>query len=120
MSTTTGPQAMATWLRRCTLILMGALIVLVLAWTSSAGLSSGRAVLALVLTLPLWAPLRGLVRRDRRTYAWATLCVIPYFVMGLTEAVANPQGRLWSGACLALALLLFVGLIAYLRATRPQ
>lgn len=120
MSATIEPNSTAASLRLVTLILIGVLIVLVLAWTLSAGLSAGRAVLALVLTLPLWAPLRGLVRRDRRTYAWATLCIIPYFVMGLTESVANPQGRLWSGTCLALALLLFVGLIAYLRATRPR
>ncbi|HMN43466.1 MAG TPA: DUF2069 domain-containing protein [Povalibacter sp.] len=113
------PQAAAT-LRLLTLTLIGLLIALVVSWTLSAGLSAGRAVLALVLILPLCAPLRGLVRRERRTYAWATLCVIPYFVMGLTESVANPHGRLWSGACLALALLLFVALIAYLRATRPR
>lgn len=113
------PDAAAT-LRLLTLILIGLLIALVVAWTLSAGISAGRAVFALVLTLPLCAPLRGLVRCERRTYAWATLCVIPYFVMGLTESVANPPERLWSGACLALALLLFVGLIAYLRATRPR
>jgi uncharacterized membrane protein len=68
--------------------------------------------------VPLWLPLRGLLRRRRRTYAWATLCVIPYFVLGVTEAVANPMQRLWAGACLAIALALFVALIAYLRLTR--
>lgn len=107
-------------LRWSTLALNGLLIALVLCWTLSSGLSGNRALLALFLTLPLWAPIRGFIRSDRRTYAWATLCVIPYFVLGLTESVANPHGRLWSGACLALALLLFVALITFLRATRPR
>ncbi len=118
MTAVTESGTAAAPLRRFTLVLIVLLIVLVLCWNLSAGISASRAVLALALTLPLWAPLRGLVQRNRRTYAWATLCVIPYFVMGLTESIANPQGRLWSGACLALALLLFVGLIGYLRATR--
>jgi uncharacterized membrane protein len=60
------------------------------------------------------------MRRDRRTYAWATLCVIPYFILGVTEALANPERRLWSGLCLAFALLLFSTLILYLRVTNPQ
>ncbi len=120
MSGTSGPTTAAASLRLFTLILIGALIVLVACWTLRSGMSGSRAILALVLTLPLWAPLRGLFRSVRRTYAWATLCVIPYFVLGLTESIANPQGRLWSGTCLALAMLLFVGLIAYLRVTRPR
>lgn len=107
-------------LRTSTLLLIGLLIALVLAWNLRADISLSQVVLALALTLPLWAPLRGLLRRDRRTYAWATLCVIPYFVLGLTEAVANPQRRGWAAACLLLALLLFVTLIGYLRVTRPR
>jgi uncharacterized membrane protein len=59
------------------------------------------------------------MRRDRKTYAWATLCVIPYFILGVTEALANPETRLWSGLCLALALLLFATLILYLRVSNP-
>jgi uncharacterized membrane protein len=105
-------------LRTATLGFLAALIALVLAWNVWGELSIPRLAIALLLTVPLWAPLPGVIRRDRRTYAWATLCVIPYFVMGLTEAIANPQRRVWAGECLALALLLFVTLIGYLRTTR--
>lgn len=98
--------------------LTGALIALVVLWQLEDGISSARLLLSLLLTLPLLAPLSGLIRHNRRTYAWATLCVIPYFVLGVTEVVANPQTRAWSATCLALALLLFVALIAYLRVTR--
>jgi uncharacterized membrane protein len=45
--------------------------------------------------------------------------VIPYFIVGITESIANPARRNWAGVCLALSLCLFVSLIAYLRVTRP-
>ncbi len=96
-----------------------ALIAVVVAWQLTQSLSATRVLAAVVLTCPLWAPLRGLLRHSRKTYAAATLCVIPYFILGVTEAVANPERRVWAGACLALALLLFVALILYLRSTNP-
>jgi uncharacterized membrane protein len=102
-----------------TIVLVFALIAVVVAWQLAAGISTSRILLCAVLTCPLWAPLRGLARGDRRTYAWATLCVIPYFILGLVEAVANPERRLWPALCLAIALMLFVALIVYLRASNP-
>lgn len=102
-----------------TIALLFGLIAVVVGWQLSNGLSPERLLAAAVLTCPLWAPLRGLLRRTRKTYAWATLCVIPYFVLGLTEAVANPDRRAWAASCLALALALFAALILYLRTTNP-
>jgi uncharacterized membrane protein len=107
---------MARW----TLSVLAALIVLVLGWQLSNGFGIARGVLAALLVTPLLLPLRGLIRGDRRTHAWATLCVIPYFILGVTEAIANPQQRIWAGLCLLLALTLFVSLIGYLRVTRPS
>jgi len=105
---------------RATSILLTALLILLMfAWQLSSGLELSRAGLALLLSLPLLTPLRGLLRWDRRTYAWATLCVIPYFIVGITESIANPLERTLPATCLALSLLLFASLIAYLRVTRP-
>ena len=95
------------------------LIALVASWRTMGQWSIAQWLWGLALTLPLWAPLPGIVRRNRRTYAWATLCVIPYFVLGVTEAIANPSARGWAAACLVLALGLFAALIGYLRVTRP-
>ena len=78
------------------------------------------ALLALFLFVPLMLPLSGLLRRRRRTYAWATLCLTPHFVYALTEVVASPALRLHTGAMLVLSLALMVALVAYLRLTRPQ
>ena len=73
-----------------------------------------------ILLLPLLLPLRGLVRGQRRTFAWATLCVTPYFIYGLTEVIANPAVRVAAGAVLFASLAWFVSLVNYLRVTRPQ
>lgn len=72
-----------------------------------------------ILLVPLLLPLPGLLRGQRRTYAWATLCVTPYFVFGLTEVIANPAVRAPAGAILFASLAWFVTLVNYLRATRP-
>ena len=98
-----------------TVALVFALIASVVTWQLSSGISTTKLLLCAVLTCPLWAPLRGLLRHDRKTFAWATLCVIPYFILGVTEAVANPERRVWPGVCLGLALAVFVLLILYLR-----
>ena len=60
----------------------------------------------------------GIVRGDRRTHAWATLCVVPGFVYGLTEVVANPRLRPIAALVLGASLALFFALVAYLRVTR--
>jgi uncharacterized membrane protein len=71
------------------------------------------------LVLPLLITLPGLLRRQRRTFAWATLCVTPHFVYALTEVVANPAIRLLAAAMLSVSLALVLALVAYLRLTRP-
>jgi uncharacterized membrane protein len=80
----------------------------------------GNLLLAAGLLLPLALPVPGIARYRRRTYAWATLCVTPYFIYGTTEVVANPQVRVAAGGILLASLALFVGLVAFLRLTRPQ
>jgi uncharacterized membrane protein len=90
---------------------------------AAALLSAASPASALVTTgllIPWLLPIRGLLRGDRRTYAWATLCVAPYFVYGVTETVANPAVRVAAAAILFASFAHFVALVAYLRATRPQ
>lgn len=72
-----------------------------------------------ILLVPLLLPLPGLLRGQRRTYAWATLCVTPYIIYGLTEVIANPAVRAPAGAILFASLAWFVTLVNFLRVTRP-
>ena len=95
-----------------------ALLALVAAWLLAGRYSAERALIALLATTPLWLGLWRLLAADRRAYAWMTLVVIPYIVVGVMEAIANPAARVWAGACVFAAFTLFVVLIGYLRATR--
>jgi uncharacterized membrane protein len=72
----------------------------------------------IALLLPVAAPIPGLVRGIRRTYAWATLCVAPYFIYGITEVIANPAVRGAAAAILFASFAWFVTLVAYLRLSR--
>jgi uncharacterized membrane protein len=102
---------------------LGTWVLLGLCVAAAALLSSASPASALVATglfIPWLLPLRGLLRGDRRTHAWATLCVAPYFVYGVTETVANPAVRLAAAAILFASLAHFVALVVYLRTTRPQ
>lgn len=84
----------------------------------SAPFPAGLAWAALLL-LPLLLPLRGLVLGRRRSFAWATLCVAPYFLYGLTEVIANPALRANAGAILFASLAWFASLLYGLRSAGP-
>jgi uncharacterized membrane protein len=83
-----------------------------------AGSPVSTVVLGTLLLGPLALPVPGIVRRDRRAYAWATLCLTPHFVYGLTELVANPALRSVAAVMLLLSLALMLALVGYLRLTR--
>jgi uncharacterized membrane protein len=82
-------------------------------WPASAAWS-------MVMLLPVLLPLPGLLGGRRRTHAWATLCVAPYFVYGITEVVANPAARPGAAVILFASLAWFVALARFLRLTRPD
>jgi uncharacterized membrane protein len=113
-------ERLANRWRGVALASMVALFALVATWRLSSGISVKTLLLVMLFTLPLLAPAYGIWRANRYTFRWATLCVLPYLLIGMTEVVANASARAWSGAMLAVALTWFVALIAYLRVTaRP-
>lgn len=77
-------------------------------------------LLCVLAALPLLAPLNGLMRGRRHTYAWATLFAIPYIVFALTELLVNPAAR-WAGAMSLLLLFAwFCSMILFLRVSRAH
>ena len=100
---------MGTWL----------LLGLCLAAACLAAASTAGMLVTAALFVPWLMPLAGLLRGDRRTHAWATLCVAPYFIYGVTETVANPAVRPAAAAILLASLAHFIALVAHLRVTRP-
>jgi uncharacterized membrane protein len=77
------------------------------------------ALIGAALLFPVLLPLPGILRARRRTFAWATLCVTPHFIYGLTELVANPAIRGITLGMLVTSMGLVAALVAYLRLTRP-
>jgi uncharacterized membrane protein len=76
--------------------------------------------LCLIAVLPLLAPLNGLVRGRRYTYAWATLFAIPYLAFAMTELLVNPQARWVAAMSLLLVFAWFCTMILFLRASRAH
>lgn len=111
--------ALATRLRYLVVSNIALLILALIVWRARDGLSALEMVLIAVLTLPLLIAIPKLLAGNRRTYAWMTLAITPFIVIGITEAVADPATRIWAGLCLMMGFLVFVLLIAYLRASRP-
>jgi uncharacterized membrane protein len=68
-----------------------------------------------VAVLPLLAPLHGLVRGRRYTYAWATLFAVPYLAFALTELLVNPAARWVASISLLLVFGWFCTMILFLR-----
>lgn len=121
LNTDAARQAESPIVQRTRIAVLSTIALLIaglIAWRASDGLSAGEVVLIVVLTLPVLFALHRLRAGHRRTYAWMTLAVTPFLIVSITEAVADPDGRIWAGLCLMMAFVLFVLLIAYLRVTR--
>lgn len=99
------------WLALASLIL---LIALCLAWESVlAPLRPGGSALMLK-SLPLLAPLFGLLRERLFTYRWTPLLALAYFTEGVVRAWAETgTGRLMAVAEIALSVALFGACLGY-------
>jgi uncharacterized membrane protein len=109
-------MSLASAARSLTIWLWIAVTASLLAWML-VGYSWPMCVVAVV---PLLAPLNGLIRGRRHTYAWATLFAIPYLVFALTELLVNPAARWVAGASLLLVFCWFCTMIFYLRVSRAH
>jgi len=93
-----------------------ALVLSLLAWTTA----GYPLLLCTLAALPLLAPLSGLMRGRRHTYAWATLFAVPYLAFALTELLANPAARWVAAMSLLLVFGWFCTMILFLRASRAH
>ncbi len=100
--------------RGLTIWLWAAVSLSLLAWI----LAGYSWLMCLIAVLPLLAPLNGLVRGRRYTYAWTTLFAIPYLAFALTEMLVNPQARWVAAMSLLLIFAWFCTMILFLRASR--
>ena len=102
--------------RSLTVWLWAAVVLSLLAWMM-AGYPWPICILA---ALPLLAPLSGLKRGRRHTYAWATLFAIPYLAFAMTELLVNPAARWVAAMSLLLVFGWFCTMILFLRVSRAH
>lgn len=101
------------WLASASLI---ALIFLCLSWELwLAPLKPGGSMWVLK-TLPLLAPLFGILHGKLYTYRWSTLLIWPYFAEGVMRAMTEPQPvRLFAILEIVLSLAFFLSAAFYAR-----
>ena len=97
------------------------LITLSLAWELSlAPLRPGGSWLVLK-TLPLLAPLPGVLRARRYTFQWSSMLILAYFTEGVVRAMSERGPSVVLAAIeIALSLAFFATALAYARITRPS
>jgi uncharacterized membrane protein len=98
-----------------------ALIFLSLAWELwLAPLRPGGSWLVLK-TLPLLAPLMGILKGRRYTYQWAPMLVLAYFTEGVVRAWSETGLSAWlAGAEIVLSVVFFFAAIFYARLSAPS
>jgi len=103
----------------CTSLIV--LIFLCLAWELRlAPIQPGGSWLVLK-SVPLLAPLFGILNGRRYTYQWASMLILLYFTEGIVRATTESgTGQLLAAAETALALIFFGATVAYARLTRPS
>lgn len=108
-------------LRVTALATCASLVALGLAWELwIAPLRPGGSLLALKV-LPLAAALPALRRGGVRAYQWWSMGVLLYLCEGVVRAMSDRGASAWlAGIETALALVAFVAILAYVRASRPR
>ena len=102
-------RSLAIWL-------WGAVVLSLLAWM----LAGYPWPICILAALPLLAPLSGLIRGRRHTYAWATLFAVPYLAFALTELLVNPAARWVAAMSLLLVFGWFCTMVLFLRVSRAH
>ena len=65
--------------------------------------------------IPLLLPLRGIIKGNTYTYAWANFVVMLYFIHGLTMLWVAPDELIWVLLELLFASFMFIGCTYYAR-----
>lgn len=108
-----------TRLRLAASISLISLIFLCLAWESFLAPLNTNGSLLFLKTIPLLAPLFGILRGKRYTYQWASMLILLYFTEGVVRSWSD-QGLSAQLAMIevALSIVFFVCTIFYARHTR--
>lgn len=96
-----------------------ALIFLCLAWELWLAPLRPGGSLWVLKTMPLLAPLFGILHGRLYTYRWSTLLIWPYFAEGVMRAMTEPAPVRWLAALeIVLTLVFFLSAAFYARSRR--
>lgn len=76
--------------------------------------------LALIATMPLMLPLRGILAGSIRSMTWGGYLVVLYFVIGVMEAWSNPPQRIPAVLQISFTLLYVTSLVMLTRLRNRQ
>ena len=107
------------WLQLSASISLVALIILCLSWEIFLAPLNDNGSLLFLKTLPVLAPLFGILKGRRYTYQWASMLILLYFIEGAVRAWSD-QGLSAQLAMIetALSVIFFGCAIFYARLTR--
>ena len=101
---------------RASIALWLLVILSLLAW----GMAGYSWILCAIAVVPMLAPLNGLIRGRRYTFAWAALFAIPYMSFAVTELLTNREARTVGALTLLLVFAWFCALVLFLRTSRAE
>ncbi|NCF61427.1 MAG: DUF2069 domain-containing protein [Gammaproteobacteria bacterium] len=98
-----------------------ALLILQPVWHALLPAPMGAAnwTLALLATVPLLLPLKGLLAGSLRSMTWAGYLVMLYLVIGIMEAWSNPPQRIPALIQTLLVVVFVASVLVFSRADRP-
>ena len=110
-------KLLARW---CTLVGYYGLLVLLFNWHTwlSPPTQVPRAMLLIVLLVPLLFPMRGLLHGRAYTHAWTSFLSLGYFALGIDVVYTVEVDRVLGGLQIVFSVLLFVGCIYFPRYAR--
>ena len=83
-------------------------------------MGAGNWLLAVVATIPLMLPLKGLLAGSLRSMTWAGYLVMLYLLIGVMEAWSNPPQRVPALAQTFLVVIFVGGVLAFSRTSHHQ
>jgi len=76
------------------------------------------AIILIVTVSPLMLPMRGFLARRRTSCVWLAYVSLFYFIHGCLETFAGNDGKLYAVMETLLSLMIFFGVLFYLRLSR--
>ena len=108
--------------RWATLVGYFGLLILLLNWYTwlSPPTQVPRAMLLIVLLVPLLLPMRGLLHARPYTHAWTSFLSLGYFALGVDIVYTSQVDRVLGALQIVFSVLLFFGCVFFPRYARQQ